>query len=128
MPSQVLAPAPAEASTVKVESAATDAVPIATDTRYYTSSEIDRYPVPLRKVVPEHPATASGVAGIVTLQLSIDESGAVTAASVANADPSGVFDQAALAAFLPARFNPAQKDGRTVRSRILVKVKFASQP
>jgi protein TonB len=41
-----------------------------------------------------------------------------------DATPDGVFEQAAQQALAEAIFYPAQKEGRSVRSRILVKVEF----
>jgi protein TonB len=41
-----------------------------------------------------------------------------------DAAPEGIFEQAALQAVGRAAFYPAQKDGRAVRSRILIKVEF----
>jgi protein TonB len=43
---------------------------------------------------------------------------------VVQAAPAGYFEGAAVAAFETARFAPAQKDGRSVRSRVLVRVSF----
>ena len=41
-----------------------------------------------------------------------------------DAAPDGVFEQAAQQALADAAFFPAQKDGRAVRSRILMKIEF----
>jgi protein TonB len=60
----------------------------------------------------------------VTLLVMIDEAGRVEGTSVVDAVPDGVFEQAAQQALANAAFYPAQKDGRTVRSRILIKVEF----
>jgi protein TonB len=62
----------------------------------------------------------------VTLEVLIDESGRVTQTSVVDAVPAGIFEQAAQQAMADALFYPAQKDGRIVRSRILVKVEFSA--
>jgi outer membrane biosynthesis protein TonB len=43
---------------------------------------------------------------------------------VTDAAPGGVFEQVAQQALANAAFYPAQKEGRTVRSRILIKVEF----
>ncbi len=59
-----------------------------------------------------------------TLLVLIDEAGRVVGTSVTDAAPDGVFEQAAQQAVENAVFYPAQKDGRTVRSRILIKVEF----
>jgi len=55
----------------------------------------------------------------------VDELGAVRELSVVTSEPPGYFEDAALRAFQQARFAPAQREGLPVRSRILVKVRFA---
>jgi protein TonB len=73
-------------------------------------------------------ATRRGVSGSVTLTLKLDETGAVQGVEVTDATPPGVFDQSALDAFKQARFAPAQKDGRAVKSLVVIKVKYALEP
>jgi periplasmic protein TonB len=63
----------------------------------------------------------------VTLMLAIDETGLVHDAVVVSAQPEGVFETSALAAARAARFTPARKDGGAVRSKIIVKLRFASE-
>jgi outer membrane biosynthesis protein TonB len=41
-----------------------------------------------------------------------------------DAEPGGVFDQAAQEAVAATAFYPAQRNGRTVRSQTLIKVEF----
>jgi periplasmic protein TonB len=102
------------------------AMPLLTDPTWYTAQQLDVYPRALSPLQPEYPEAAAqeGIRGEVTLLLMVDERGAVKEVSVVRALPEGYFDAAAVAAFRIARFKPAQKDGRTVRSRILVKVAF----
>ncbi len=76
---------------------------------------------------PVYPSSATDIAGDVTLLLQIDEFGAVQQLSVVTAEPAGYFEEAALRAFQLARFAPAQREGRPVRSRIVIKVRFAPQ-
>lgn len=64
------------------------------------------------------------IAGSVTLLVLIDETGRVLGTSVMDAAPDGVFEQAAQQAVESALFYPAQKDGHTVRSRIVIKIEF----
>jgi len=97
------------------------------DSAYHAAGELDRYPRLLDRVDPVHPRPGSGVDGMVTLQLFIDEAGQVTRAQVANAEPPGVFDDVAAEAFRRARFSPAQIGGETVRSQIFVKVRFDAE-
>lgn len=77
-------------------------------------------PRPLSPVEFAYPAAAraAGLSGKVELQLSIDASGQLVDIDVLRADPRGVFEAAALAAFRAVRYSPGLKDGRAVRSRI----------
>jgi periplasmic protein TonB len=103
-------------------------VPTLVDPTWYTARDLDLYPQALAPFDPPYPASVSGVVGEVTVLLSIDEFGVVQDSSVVTAQPAGYFEESALSAFRTARFAPAQRDGRPVRSRIVVKVRFAPQP
>jgi len=96
------------------------------DPVHYPAKELDIYPQALKSITPAYPQAAheAQVAGFVTLQVLIDEAGRVVGTSVMDAMPGGVFEEVAQHALANAVFYPAQKDGRTVRSRILVKVEF----
>jgi protein TonB len=104
-------------------------VPLIADTTWYPVRQLDVFPRPLAAVRPAYPdqgaqATAKGE---VTLELLIDENGRVHAADVVRAVPEGYFEAAAMSAFQAARFAPGQKDGRPVRSRVVVKVVFSPE-
>jgi protein TonB len=104
-------------------------MPLLADPTWYSAAQLDVFPVarePVRPSYPQGEAAASG--GVVTLLLRIDEAGRVHECSVVEARPQAVFDEAALAAFRAAQFLPGRKDGRAVRSRVLVKVAFAPAP
>jgi protein TonB len=103
-------------------------VPVLVDPTWYTATDLDLYPQALAPVDPPFPAAVSDVTGEVTVLLAIDEFGAVQDSSVVTAQPPGYFEESTLRAFKMARFAPAQRDGRPVRSRIVVKVRFAPQP
>ena len=96
------------------------------DPIHYPARDLDIYPHALNPIRPVYPQAAreAQVAGSVTLLVSIDEAGRVLSTSVADAEPGGVFEQAAQQALADSTFYPAQKNGRTVRSRILVKLEF----
>jgi protein TonB len=102
-------------------------VPLIVDTAWYTAKDLDLYPRALARVEPVYSLSAADVSGEVLLQLMIDESGAVSEATVVKAEPAGYFEESALQAFKVARFSPAQRDGHAVRSRVVVKVRFAPQ-
>ncbi|MEO8164553.1 MAG: TonB family protein [Betaproteobacteria bacterium] len=96
------------------------------DLVHYAAKELDIYPQVVAPIMPTYPpaAFAAHTAGFVTLQVMIDESGRVLGTSVVDAAPDGVFEQAARQAVTAAAFHPAQKDGRIVRSRVLVRIDF----
>lgn len=107
-------------------SAATPGFPAIPDLVHYAANDLDVYPRlqgALNADYPE-PAHAQGVAGTVTLLVLIDEAGRVTGTSVVDAVPEGLFDDSARQALSRAAFIPAQRDGRRVRSRILVSVNY----
>ena len=124
VPRKVEAPVPGAVAADTHTRPSVNLLPV--ESPYFGAAEIDRYPKLLRKVNPARPLAVSDASGVVTLQLLIDESGAVSEASVANADPPGVFDESAVEAYRLARFSPAQKSGENVRSRIWVKVRFVA--
>lgn len=93
---------------------------------WYPAKQLDMLPVAQGEVQPQYPerAAADSIGGEVTLLLLVDEMGEVRERNVVEADPPGVFDEAALAAFEDVHFQPAMKDGRRVRSRVLVTLTF----
>ena len=98
----------------------------ATDLNWYTGRDLDRLPLPLGPIEPLYPINAQlrGVSGKVTLSVSIDPAGRVLDVSVVRAEPAGLFEDAARAAFRAATYSPGIKGGRAVHSRIQVTVVF----
>src|SRR4051812_121276 len=96
------------------------------DPTHYPANALDVYPRALRTIAPAYPigALETQTAGFVTLLVLIDEVGRVMVSTVVDATPEGVFEQAAQQALAQAVFYPAQKEGRSVRSQIQVKVEF----
>lgn len=96
------------------------------DPVHYPANDLDIYPQALSRITPIYPETARSaqVAGAVTLSVLIDDGGTVVGTSVMDAAPGGMFEEAAQRALANTAFYPAQKDGRPVRSRILIKVEF----
>jgi protein TonB len=101
-------------------------IPMVVDPTWYSAAELDLYPRALEPIRPAYPedAQVARAQGLVTLLVLVDERGRVSDASVVEASPAGMFEPAALDALRAARFEPAQKEGRSVRSRIVVKVSF----
>lgn len=101
-------------------------VPVFQDPTYYPARMLDEYPRPVADVPLRYPPRASreNVAGKVTLLLLIDDSGKLSEASVVSADPPGYFEEAAVAAFRDVTFVPGRRNGRAVRSRVLITVAY----
>jgi protein TonB len=96
------------------------------DVTYYPAAELDVYPVPLSPISLGYPDTARelGVPVVTRIWLSIDETGWPTQAEMLDAPPAHVLEQAAVAALRTQRFSPARKDGRAVRSRVLIELEL----
>lgn len=109
-------PVPAPSPLPSLEMALVD------DPTYYTAKQLDVHPQAAQPVRPEYPDVAAE--GYVTLKLLIDDGGKVREASVVDAQPPGAFEESALAAFRAARFLPGQRNGRPVKSQILIKVTY----
>jgi protein TonB len=128
LPEPVETPAPAAQAFSAEDLAAEPEVEIASlpDPVHYAAKELDVYPQPLIRIEPVYPpaALAGEIGGSVTLLILIDESGRVTDVSVVDATPQDVFEESARRAVAAGAYSPAQKDGRAVRSRILVKFDY----
>lgn len=97
-----------------------------TDAVYYKAGEVDQGAQFLNEILPEYPAEAHfrGLTGSVDLALYIDEAGQIRDITVERAEPPGFFEESAIKAFRAARFSPAIKDGRPVKSRKNIRVSF----
>ena len=92
--------------------------------RYYEPSELDRRPVPLHSIEPESPAEAGAREGTVVLRILINEEGGVDDVVALEAQPPDLFEKAAIAAFMAARFSPGMLDDAPVKTQLLVEVEF----
>jgi len=101
-------------------------MPLIEDPTYYSAKQVDAHPAALNLIKPIYPekGVELGVDGKVVLLLLIVEAGVVKEVSVVEAEPEGIFEESALAAFRNARFAPAQKNGRAVKSRVLIRVSY----
>lgn len=101
-------------------------LPLGIDTNWYLANQVDRHPKAIGSVRPVYPEAAQrdNIEGTLKLKLRIDDLGRVQDAEVVEATPPGIFDEAALAAFRKARFQPAMKDGRPVRYEAYIRVEF----
>lgn len=93
---------------------------------YYRASELDERAVPLNQADLAYPesALAAGTRGVVTLRLLIDHEGTLREATVTDARPAGVFENAALEAVKTLHFRPAMRNGVAVGSVKLIEVPF----
>jgi protein TonB len=92
---------------------------------YYSAHELDVYPAlrgPLKLEYPER--TARAISGRALVMLALSEAGLVDEVSIVKSEPEGYVEDAVRGALGLARFFPAQKNGRAVKSRILVTVEF----
>ncbi len=87
----------------------------------------DRDPVPLVRVDPEYPPRAKqrGIGGYVDIEFTISPLGTVQDAKVIGANPTYVFDRAALRAVKKWRYNPQTQGGVAVaRAGVKVRIRF----
>jgi periplasmic protein TonB len=128
LPEPVETPAPAAQAFSAADPGPEPEVAIASlpDPVHYAARDLDVYPQPLNRIEPVYPQTALAgeIGGSVSLLILIDESGRVTDVSVVDASPQDVFEESALRAVAAGAYSPAQKDGRAVRSRILVRFDY----
>lgn len=102
------------------------ALPSPIDTTWYLARQVDRHPKAVGSITPHYPEPARlrNQEGTLKLLVKIDDLGRVRDVEVVEAQPPGVFDEAAMAAFRDARFQPAMKDGRPVRYQAYMRVEF----
>jgi len=101
-------------------------LPVGIDTHWYLARQVDIHPKAIGSIDPAYPEEARqrNIEGTLKLMLKIDDLGQVQSVEVVEATPPGVFDDAAIAAFRAARFQPALKDGRPVRYQAYMRVDF----
>ena len=112
--------------TVTARPEAAGSLPNAPDLTYYAARQLDVYPRLLAPLDLRYrgKAAADGVSGRVRLLLLIDETGVVRDASIVEAEPPQYFEEEASQALVGAPFAPAYRNGRAVRSRVLIEVNY----
>jgi len=90
---------------------------------YYRPSELTERPAPLERIEPQFPPGAPDT-GRLKMRVYINEHGLVDAVDIIDAEPAGVFEEAAAQAFGAARFRPGHKDSNPVKSQISLEVRF----
>ena len=82
--------------------------------------------IPLVRIAPRYPRKAliEGREGYVIVELLVDEKGSVISASVVEANPSTIFNAAAIQAVLKWKFKPRVSGGVAVKQRGLTTIEF----
>lgn len=101
-------------------------LPFVADPTYYPAGQLDVFPSPLAPIKLDYPEQAArdNTGGRLLLLLLIDELGVVDDVAVVEAEPPGIFEEVARAVLRATRFSPARKDGRVVKSRVLIQVSY----
>ena len=101
--------------------------PLPLDPTYYPAREVDEHPALVSQVRPAYPAKAvkAEVKGDVLVLFMLNENGSVDEVSVLEENPPGYgFDAAVNEWLKQARFKPAMRKGRAVKSRVVYRVNF----
>lgn len=88
-------------------------------------SSVDVAPVPLKTPPPEYPRELRDqqVSGLVTVVVVIDETGAVESAEIGKFS-NVAFREPSLDAVQKWRFKPGQKDGKPVKTKVTIPLRF----
>jgi protein TonB len=94
-----------------------------------TEDSVDKPAEPVKRVPPDYPPAARkrGLQGYVTLNVLVKADGSVEGIRVVNADPPGIFDDAAKQAIAQWVFRPAEYQGAPVSYRCKQTIKFQLQ-
>jgi periplasmic protein TonB len=89
--------------------------------------KVDEAPTPVRTVAPVYPAELrqAGVNGVVSVVVVVDETGDVMAAEV-NKSTHEQFNEPALEAVRRWKFKAAKLDGKSVKVRVTIPVRFTA--
>ncbi len=92
------------------------------------SPKVDEAPAPLRTFAPDYPASlrAAKVNGVVSIVLVVDEAGEVLAAEVGKTSHEE-FTGPALDAIRRWKFKPAKLEGKPVKVKVTIPVRFTAE-
>ena len=98
-----------------------------TPSRYFTAAEVEHVATPVRRLELEFPKGREGIDyyGTLRMDVLIDEKGHVDRVDVIQSTVPRDFRDHAVQVFSTAVFEPAQRNGRPVKSVKKVEVKFA---
>jgi len=132
-PSSAAAAKPKAAAVVAVprpgpDKDAAGSAPVDTvDSTYYGARQLDVYPALVSVLdLPRSTDKNAGAQGYVLLLVMIDAAGAVDEVSVVEAQGLGIANEDALAALRSARFSPAVRSGRMVKSRLFIRIDYGA--
>lgn len=94
------------------------------DAAFYSARELDEYPV-LTTTFALPALLSTATSARVRVELLIDDVGTVVDAKVLEAEPIDAVDLSFRHALFAARFTPAQRNGRAVKSRLVVELTYA---
>lgn len=104
------------------KAAATLTLPQTPDPTYYSARDLDTYPRPAVPLELDRFAADAGTS--IKLILLIDEGGSVNEIKLVEPASQGPLQEAVRGVLAAARFIPGSKDGRAVKSRVLLDVIF----
>ncbi len=126
-PAVVADAGPAGRPRVAPETSPPVVLPQLPDPTVYEARDLDSYPRPIAPLDTgriEDPVTGNPVS--IRLELVIDERGVVNDVAVAGPGPVGIAEAELRAVLAATRFIPARKDGRAVKSRVLLSVSLVA--
>jgi len=100
------------------------ALPQAADPSYYTARDLDAYPRPIAPLEIDRFAVGNAALGRVSFALLIDEHGIVNDVAFVQSEPLGYADERLRGLLAAVRFVPAYKNGRAVKSRVVLSINF----
>ncbi len=111
---------------LKQDTVAPLALPQAPDPTYYSARDLDVYPRPAAPLDLDRfsRGVTGDLAGRFRLALLIDEGGAVREIAIIEAEPPGPLKEELRSVLAATRFFPGQKDGRAVKSRVVLSVRL----
>lgn len=131
LPEPILDREPRAAVAAAREHPARDAPPLplpqVPDSTYYAARDLDVYPRPVAPLELDRVAAGDAAPGRVTLALLIDEHGVVNEVALAGPAAPGRVEEGLRAVVAATRFFPARKDGRAVKSRVVLSVDFGQE-
>ena len=88
--------------------------------------DLDEAPVPLSQIPPTYPPGARGkrIEGMARVTFIVNTDGTIESPAVIEAEPTGIFERAALSAVRKWRFKPGVKDDAPVRTRVQQTFRF----